>query len=84
MWVKGSFYAFMASSAYIFLKRFYFKEILAYFLWIVFSILSFAFTNLSIIYEIIFHKTLGDLLLNYSLESDSIATVGPYIYGNLE
>lgn len=42
MWVKGTFYAFVSSSAYLFLKRFYLKELLGYLIYFLISILGYA------------------------------------------
>lgn len=40
LWVKGTFYAFMSSSAYIFLKRFYLKELMGYMIYFLISIIG--------------------------------------------
>lgn len=44
MWVKGSFYAFISSSAYMFLKRFYLNEILGYLIYFALTILGYLMT----------------------------------------
>jgi hypothetical protein len=66
----------MASSAYIFLKRFYFKELLGYFLWALIWTLGHAFSALQYIFLSLFSLSLGDLLINFSCCHDSIASNG--------
>ena len=44
LWVKGTFYTFMGSSLYIFLKRFYLKELLGYLIWALFSLIAFIYS----------------------------------------
>jgi hypothetical protein len=38
--VRASFYAFISSSAYLFLKRLYLKELLGWFLYIIFAVIT--------------------------------------------
>ena len=67
LWVKGSFYAFMGSSLYIFLKRFYLKELLGYFLWALISTFGLIFQLSS--------SFLGSLsFFDFSSEQTKIAT----------
>jgi hypothetical protein len=47
MWVKGTFYAFMCSSAYLFLKRFYLKELLGFLLYTLITLCTYFFELLS-------------------------------------
>lgn len=62
--VKLSFYLLMASSAYIFLKRFYLHEILNFAIWIacgLFTYLNFGLHNLLTLLNV----TPAELLINF-------------------
>ena len=76
MWVKGSFYAFMGSSIYLFLKRFYIKELIGYFLVIVFWVMSILSSFLA--------SSLVDLFLDWDCCLDTIASRGLNAYCPLE
>lgn len=47
LWVKGSFYAFMATSAYMFLKRFYLHELLGLAFWLLSYIFTFVYDGVN-------------------------------------
>ncbi len=70
LWVRGSFYAFMSSSAYLFLKRFYLNELIGFF----FSFLIYFFQGLSSLFMTVFNFNLADALIDYDGYKQVIAS----------
>ncbi len=70
MWVQASFYAFMSSSLYLFLKRFYFNELLGLFYWALIYLL----TGASDLLVNVFNFNLGDAMISYDKYKDVIAS----------
>jgi len=71
--VKVSFYVFMASSAYIFLKRFYLNEIINFLIWMICSIFITLHSGLHEVL-LLMKVTPADLLINFDCCQKEIAS----------
>ena len=71
--VKLSFYVFMASSAYIFLKRFYVNEIINFVIWVICNAFIYMHSGLHEV-MLLLKVTPADLLINFDCCPKEIAS----------